>query len=71
MNWLFEILFELEKRSEIDINDKYQKRVCAFMDERLQTVWINKNSHLKVKELFVLYFKNNKMEHFLATKNND
>ena len=64
MNWLFEILFELEKRSEIDINDKHQKRVCACMAERLQTVWINKNSHLKVKELFVLYFKNNKMEHF-------
>ena len=64
MKWLFEILFELEKRSKIDFNDKYQKRVCAFMAERLQTVWINKNSHLKVKELFVLYFKNNKMEHF-------
>ena len=64
MNWLFEILFELEKRAEIDFNDNYQKRVCAFMSERLQTVWLNKNSHLKSKELFVLYFKKQKKEHF-------
>lgn len=63
MNWLFEILFELEKRSEIDFKDNYQKRVCAFMAERLQTVWINKNN-LRVKELFVIYFKKHKKEHF-------
>jgi hypothetical protein len=62
MAWLFSILFELEKRSLIDMTDKYQKRVCAFMAERLQTVWIEKNN-LKVKELPVLYFKNLKTEH--------
>ena len=63
MSWLFEILFELEKRAEIDFNDNYQKRVCAFMAERLQTVWINKNN-LRTKELFVLYFKKQKKKHF-------
>jgi len=63
MEWLFDILFELEKRSEINMGDKYQKRVCAFMAERLQTVWINKNK-LKIKELPILYFKSNKVEHF-------
>jgi hypothetical protein len=63
MNWLFTILFELEKRSDINMADKYRKRVCAFMAERLQTVWIEKNK-LKVKELPVLYFKNLKSEHF-------
>ncbi len=63
MEWLFAILFELEKRSIIDKADKYQKRVCAFMAERLQTVWIEKNK-LKVKELPVLYFKNMKVQHF-------
>jgi len=56
MNWLFSILFELEKRTEIDWNDQYQKRVCAFMAERLQTVWFNKNQ-LNIKELTILYFK--------------
>lgn len=63
MNWLFPLLFELEKRSEIDFNDPYQKRVCAFMAERLQTVWFNHNK-IKVKELNVLYFKKNKAIHF-------
>lgn len=63
MNWLFPILFELEKRSDIDFNDKYQKRVCAFMAERLQTVWFNHNK-LRVKELNVLYFKRLKATHF-------
>jgi len=62
MNWLFNILFELEKRSDINMADKYQKRVCAFMAERLQNVWLEKNN-LKVKELPVLYFKNLKTEH--------
>lgn len=63
MDWLFDILFELEKRSDIDLNDLYQKRVCAFMAERLQTVWLNKNN-LRVKELNILYFKNYKAVHF-------
>jgi hypothetical protein len=63
MNWLFPILFELEKRSEIDFNDSYQKRVCAFMAERLQTVWFNHNK-MKVKELNILYFKKDKAVHF-------
>lgn len=63
MNWIFPVLFELEKRSDIDLNDRYQKRVCAFMAERLQTVWIN-HKNLKVKELNVLYLKNTKAVHF-------
>lgn len=63
MQWLFGILFELEKRAQINRTDKYQKRVCAFMAERLQTVWFEKNN-LKVKELPVLYFKRMKAEHF-------
>ena len=63
MNWLFAILFELEHKANINHNDKYQKRVCAFMAERLQNVWINKK-RLKVKELPVLYFKKLKTDHF-------
>jgi hypothetical protein len=63
MNWLFSILFELEKRSKIDFNDHYQKRVCAFMAERLQTVWLNHHK-IKVNELNILYFKKNKAVHF-------
>ena len=56
MKWLFTILFELEKQAKIDFGDPYQKRLCAFMAERFQTVWFQKNN-LKIKELPVLYFK--------------
>lgn len=63
MSWLFPLLFELEKRANIFASDSYQKRVCAFMAERLQNVWLHKNQ-LKVKELPVIYFKKYKEDHF-------
>ena len=63
MEWLFSILSELEKRADIDRTDKYQKRVCAFMAERLLTVWFNRNE-LRIKELNILYFKKLKAGHY-------
>jgi len=63
MTWLYSVLFELEKRADIDRSDKYQKRLCAFMAERLQTVWIN-HQKLNTKELDILYFKKIKTTHF-------
>ncbi|WP_346858159.1 DUF4422 domain-containing protein [uncultured Draconibacterium sp.] len=63
MNWLFALLFELEKRSDFPRDDAYQKRLPAFMAERLQTVWLHKKQ-LKTKELPVIYFKKNKKAHF-------
>lgn len=50
-NWLFDILFEVEKR--IDLNkytDSYQKRVFGFLAERLVQVWVKYN-RMKIKEL--------------------
>jgi len=38
-NWLFDILFEVEKRIEIS-KDLYQKRVFGFMSERLMTLYV-------------------------------
>lgn len=47
--WLFKVLFELEKRIDISGYDNYQSRVYGFISERLFNVWLEKNSHLKVK----------------------
>lgn len=38
--WLFDILFEVEKRIDISDYDDYQKRVMGFLAERLFRVWL-------------------------------
>jgi hypothetical protein len=53
--WLFCLLFELEKRIEIP-DDKYQKRVFGFLGERLLYVYVFHNK-LKVTELPIIYVK--------------
>ena len=47
--WLFPILFELEKRTDTNEYDDYQKRVFGFLAERLFNVWLVQNQ-LKTKE---------------------
>lgn len=49
--WLFNILFELEKRIDISDYNDYNKRIYGFLSERLFNVWLNKNNKLKIKEL--------------------
>lgn len=44
-SWLFDILFEVEKRSDISQYDHYQERLEAFMAERLFTVWLVHHRH--------------------------
>ncbi|XCF07367.1 DUF4422 domain-containing protein [Tamlana crocina] len=48
-NWLFSILFEVEKRIEIPIDD-YQKRVFGFISERLLGLYFY-NNKLNIKEI--------------------
>lgn len=38
--WLFDILFEVEKRIDINGYDAYQRRVMGFLSERLFRVWL-------------------------------
>ena len=42
--WLFDILFTLDKRIDISSYDKYQTRVFGFLAERLFNVWLMKNN---------------------------
>lgn len=38
--WLFNILFEIEKRTDLDVYDVYQGRVLGYLAERLLDVWL-------------------------------
>ena len=47
--WLFDILFEVQKRIDVSGYDLYNQRVFGFLSEQLLKVWIDKND-LKVYE---------------------
>ena len=51
--WLFDILFETEKRIDIAHYDTYQRRIFGFLAERLFNVWLL-HHQLKVKEVKVV-----------------
>lgn len=52
MEWLFDILFEVEKRIKIS-DDFYQKRVFGFMSERMLHLYV-KSYGYKIKELPII-----------------
>ncbi len=41
--WLFDILFEVQKRIDVTGYDGYRKRVFGFLSEFLQMIWIREN----------------------------
>lgn len=47
--WLFDIIFEVEKRCDISTYDNYQKRLFGFLSERIMRVYFMHNN-FKVKE---------------------
>lgn len=53
--WLFNILFEVEKRVDISEYDTYQKRIFGFLSERLFNIWLYKQN-LKTLEGEVVFF---------------
>lgn len=60
MEWLFEILFELEKKIDITNYSDYDKRVYGFLSERLFNVWLEEHDKLKIKELPIINIEEKK-----------
>lgn len=52
-NWLFDILFEVEKRTDISKYSQQEARIYGYISERLLGVWIFHNK-LRVKELRIV-----------------
>ena len=50
--WLFDILFELERRIVIEEEDSYHRRIFGFISEFLWYLWVRHNN-IKAKELKV------------------
>lgn len=59
--WLFPILFELEKFVDIERLNDYQQRIYGFLAERLLNIWVYKNK-LKVKNLPVINTELSRLE---------
>ena len=58
-NFVFPILFELEKNISLESRDGYQRRALAFISERLTSLFIysKKNQGYRVKSIEPLYFE--------------
>lgn len=53
--WLFDILFKLEDKTDLSTMSSYNQRMYGFISERLLNVWVHHNS-LKVKTMSVELF---------------
>lgn len=73
-SWVFDILFELEKKIDISNYDSYQSRIYGFLSERLFNVWILQKK-LKVKEINIINMEKidwlKKVKEFLKRKYKD
>ena len=61
--WLFRILFELEKRIDISGYDAYNQRIWGFLSERLQNIWVVKQK-LEIVNYMVYNNEETEIRHF-------
>lgn len=54
--WLFSVLFEVEKRTDVSGYDAFQRRLYGYLSELLTDVWIETN-RLSYKEIPVLFME--------------
>lgn len=67
--WLFDILFEYEKRINLDSLGGYRKRIFGFVAERLLNVWVIHN-RLNVKYVKVLNTENSLKQNITVARRN-
>lgn len=63
--WLFDILFELERRTDISNYNAYQSRIYGFISERLFNVYVKKNN-LVVKYLPICFTEDLSLKNYLG-----
>lgn len=72
--WLFEILEDVEKMTNMTDYDDYQKRLYGFLSERLINVYFDYHKELRIleKPIFMVNDKNNsfksRLTYFIETK---
>ena len=64
-NWLFDILFELEKRIDVSNRDSYQQRVFGFLSERMFTIWLEKHKEFKKYESHIDFIEGKPFKNIL------
>lgn len=55
--WLFDVLFELERRLDISSYTAYDARVFGFVSERLLDVWLETRPDVRIVEMPVLHLE--------------
>ncbi|MGL2222846.1 DUF4422 domain-containing protein, partial [Oenococcus oeni] len=58
-DWMFDILFKLEKEIDTSTYDQYEKRVFGFVGERLLDIFLDANNKKYVEVPFVFEEKQN------------
>lgn len=58
-DWLFDILFELERRLDISTYNNNDRRVFGFVSERLLDVWLETNNYNYIEIPYVFMEKQN------------